>query len=208
MIERIRWLGHASFLILGEPRIYIDPWKLATTDEEADIILISHGHYDHFSAEDVAAIRGEATDVVCPRDVADQLDGPLITVAPGSKVSVREVLIEVLPAYNITSPYHPRSDLGLGFILTFEGGRRLYYAGDTDFTPEMAGLTDIEVALLPVGGRYTMDAEEAARAANTFRPRIVIPYHWGDIVGTHMDAERFAQAFAGETRILERDGRS
>ncbi|MEE9304698.1 MAG: MBL fold metallo-hydrolase [bacterium] len=206
MLERIRWLGHASFLIAGEPSVYIDPWKLATT-EEADIVLISHSHYDHFSAADVSEIRGETTEVVCPRDVADQLSGRVTTVAPGSRVSVRDVLIEVLPAYNVTSSFHPRGDLGLGFVLTFEGGRRLYYAGDTDFIPEMAGLKDVDVALLPVGGRYTMDAEEAARAANTFRPRVVIPYHWGDIVGTRQDAERFSQAFAGETRILEEDGR-
>ncbi|MCH7921544.1 MAG: MBL fold metallo-hydrolase [Nitrospinae bacterium] len=204
MLERIRWLGHASFLISGEPRIYIDPWKLTTT-EEADIILISHSHYDHFSAEDVAAIRGEATEVVCPRDVADQLAGKVTTVAPGSRVSLRGVPIEVLPAYNITRPHHPRSDLMVGFVLTLDG-QRLYYAGDTDFTHEMTALGAIDVALLPVGGRYTMDAEEAAEAANTFRPRVAIPYHWGDIVGTRQDAERFAQSFTGETRILDEDG--
>ncbi|MFQ5893169.1 MAG: MBL fold metallo-hydrolase [Nitrospinota bacterium] len=205
MLERIRWLGHASFLIAGEPRIYIDPWKLTTT-EEADIILISHSHSDHFSPEDVAKIRGEATEVVCPRDVADQLTSRSVPVAPGSRLSIRRVFIEVLPAYNVTRPYHPRSDLMLGFILTL-GTERLYYAGDTDFTPEMAALSAIDVALLPVGGHYTMDAEEAALAANAFRPRVAIPYHWGDIVGTRQDAERFAERFTGETRILEKDGR-
>lgn len=203
MLDRIRWLGHASFLIEGEPRIYIDPWKLSGA-EEADLVLISHSHYDHCSPKDVEKIQGEETEIVCPQDAAAQLSGRITTVAPGSKVSVQGVLIEALPAYNVKRPYHPRSDLSVGFVLTLEG-RRLYYAGDTDFTPEMAALTDIEVALLPVGGRFTMDAEEAAEAANAFRPRVAIPYHWGDIVGSRDDAERFAELFAGESRILEEE---
>lgn len=204
MLDRIRWLGHASFVISGKPLIYIDPWKLKATAETADLVLISHNHYDHFSAEDLAHVRGRETEVVCPEDVASQIEGPVTVVAPGSRLAVGGAEVEVLPAYNVKRPFHPRSDLMLGFVVTLEA-KRLYYAGDTDFTPEMAGLTGIDVALLPVGGRYTMDAEEAAEAANVFRPRVAVPYHWGDIVGTRKDAERFAELFEGETRILEQE---
>jgi L-ascorbate metabolism protein UlaG (beta-lactamase superfamily) len=206
MLDRIRWLGHASFVISGKPLIYIDPWKLEVSEESADLVLISHSHYDHFSKEDLAMVRSEETEVVCPGDVASELEGPVAVVTPGSRLSLGGAEVEVLPAYNVKRPFHPRSDLMLGFVVMLEG-KKLYYAGDTDFTPEMAALTDIEVALLPVGGRFTMDAEEAAEAANVFRPRVAIPYHWGDIVGSIEDAERFARLFKGETRILEQKGR-
>lgn len=200
VLERIRWLGHASFAIKGEPLIYIDPWKLGAEEEVADLIFISHAHHDHFSPEDVALIRGEETDVVCPKDVASNLEGRATVVAPGSRLALKGVEIEVLPAYNVKASFHPRSDEMLGFVLTIEG-KRLYYAGDTDFTPEMGALSGIDVALLPVGGRYTMDAAEAAEAANAFRPRVAVPYHWGDIIGSRADAERFAELFEGETHI-------
>lgn len=204
VLERIHWLGHASFAITGEPLIYIDPWKIGGEEEVADLILISHAHHDHFSPEDVARIRGEETDVVCPKDVASNLEGSITAVAPGSRLTLKGVEIEVLPAYNVKASFHPRSDVMLGFVLSVEG-KRLYYAGDTDFTPEMAVLSGIEVALLPVGGRFTMDAEEAAGAANAFRPRVAIPYHWGEIIGSRADAERFAELFEGETRILGKE---
>lgn len=202
MIERIRWLGHASFAVEGEPLIYIDPWKLGPSEAKAGVVLISHSHYDHFSAEDIAKIADGETEVVCPSDVASKLSLRATSVVPGSRVSLKGVEVEVLPAYNLKKPFHPRSDLMLGFVVSL-GGQRLYYAGDTDFTPEMAALADIDVALLPVGGRFTMDAEEAAEAAEAFRPKVAVPYHWGDIVGSREDAERFARLYGGETRILE-----
>jgi L-ascorbate metabolism protein UlaG (beta-lactamase superfamily) len=204
MLERIRWLGHASFIITGEPLIYIDPWKLGAAEGVADLILISHSHSDHFSPEDVAKVLSEHTEVICPGDVAAELEGRATVVTPGGRLSVLGVDIEVLPAYNVRRAFHPRSDLIVGYVVTL-GGKRLYYAGDTDLTPEMAALTDIEVALLPVGGRFTMDAEEAAEAANAFRPRVAVPYHWGDIVGTRQDAEQFASLFEGTTHILEQE---
>lgn len=202
MIERIRWLGHASFAVEGEPLVYIDPWKLGPGEGKADLVLISHSHHDHFSQEDVSKIATGETEVLCPADVASKMSGRSTTVVPGSRVSIKGLEVEVLPAYNLKKPFHPRSDLMLGFVVTLEG-QRLYYAGDTDFTPEMAALADIDVALLPVGGRFTMDAEEAAEAAEAFRPKVVVPYHWGDIVGSRKDAELFARLFGGETRILE-----
>jgi L-ascorbate metabolism protein UlaG (beta-lactamase superfamily) len=200
MIDNIQWLGHATFKITGTKIIYIDPWKLEK-DDSADVILISHDHFDHLAVEDVEKIRGDKGIIVTNPEGAKKFSGDVKTLTPGGKVNIDDVLIETIPAYNINKDFHPRKDDGLGFIIN-TGGQRIYYAGDTDVTPEMKALTDIDVALLPVGGTYTMTAEEAAEAANAFKPKIAVPYHWGDIVGSKGDAEKLKELFEGETRIL------
>ena len=200
MIEKVQWLGHATFKITDQKIIYIDPWKVKKEDS-ADIILISHAHYDHLAAEDVEKVKGDKGVIVTNAECASKLSGEVKILAPGGKVSIDDVLIETIPAYNINKDFHPRSDDGLGFIINISG-KRIYYAGDTDVTPEMKALTNIDIALFPVGGTYTMTAEEAAGAANAFRPKIAVPYHWGDIVGSRSDAEKFQGLFQGETRIL------
>ena len=200
MIEKVQWLGHATFKITDQKIIYIDPWKVKKEDS-ADIILISHAHYDHLAAEDVEKVKGDKGVIVTNAECASKLSGEVKILAPGGKVSIDDVLIETIPAYNINKDFHPRSDDGLGFIINISG-KRIYYAGDTDVTPEMKALTNIDIAFLPVGGTYTMTAAEAAEAANAFKPKIAVPYHWGDIVGSRSDAEKFQGLFQGETRIL------
>jgi len=200
MIENIKWLGHATFKIVNKKVIYIDPWKVKEKDS-ADIILVSHSHFDHLSIEDVEKVRGEGGIVVTTSDSASQLSGDVRTLAPGAKINIDDILIEGVPSYNIGKDFHPRNNNWLGFIITING-KRIYYAGDTDATPEMKMLTNIDIALLPVGGTYTMTCKEAADAANAFKPKIAVPYHWGDIVGSKSDAEKFKELFEGETRIL------
>lgn len=200
MIDNIQWLGHATFKIIGAKTIYIDPWKLEKGDS-ADIILISHDHFDHLAVEDVEKIRGDKGIIVTNHACAKKFSGDVKTLTPGGRVNIDDVLIETIPAYNTNKDFHPRKDDGLGFIINM-GGQRIYYAGDTDVTPEMKALTDIDVALLPVGGTYTMTAAEAAEAANAFKPKIAVPYHWGDIVGSKGDAEKLKELFEGETVIL------
>jgi L-ascorbate metabolism protein UlaG (beta-lactamase superfamily) len=200
MIENLQWLGHATFKITDKKIIYIDPWKVKKKDS-ADIILISHSHYDHLAVGDIEKVKGDKGVIVTNAECASKLSGEVKTVVPGGRVTIDSVLIETIPAYNINKNFHPRSDDGLGFIINISG-KRIYYAGDTDVTPEMKALTDIDIALLPVGGTYTMTAEEAAGAANAFRPKIAVPYHWGDIVGSRNDAEKFQKLFQGEARIL------
>lgn len=200
MIENIIWLGHATFKIVNKKVIYIDPWKVKEKDS-ADIILVSHSHFDHLSIEDVEKVRGEGGIVVTTSDSASQLSGDVRTLAPGAKINIDDILIEGVPSYNIGKDFHPRNNNWLGFIITVNG-KRIYYAGDTDVTPEMKMLTNIDIALLPVGGTYTMTCKEAADAANAFKPKIAVPYHWGDIVGSKSDAEKFKELFEGETRIL------
>jgi len=199
VLENIKWLGHASFVIEAEKIIYIDPWKLKD-GEPADIILITHDHYDHCCPEDVQKIQKSDTVIVTTPDAATKLKGDVRTVKPGDRLTINGVDIEALPAYNLRKQFHPKENNWVGFIVTI-GGTRIYHTGDTDFIPEMKDVKT-DIALVPVGGTYTMDAEEAAKAVNTFMPKVAIPMHWGDIVGSEKDAQRFQELAQCEVRIL------
>ncbi|MCK4417690.1 MAG: MBL fold metallo-hydrolase [Candidatus Latescibacteria bacterium] len=191
MLENIYWLGHASIKISAEKLIYIDPWKLGKDEPTADLILITHGHYDHCSPEDVQKISGEQTTIVCPPDCGAELSGNIETMRPGERLTVEGVEIEAVPAYNVNKSFHPRANGWVGYIIT-AGGKRIYHAGDTDLIPEMEQVK-ADVVLLPIGGIYTMDAREAAKAAKKINPQVAIPIHWGDIVGSAQDAEKFRE---------------
>jgi L-ascorbate metabolism protein UlaG (beta-lactamase superfamily) len=201
VLEGITWLGHDSFRIKApEGVIYIDPWKVRSV-EPADLILITHEHHDHCSAEDVKKLRKPDTTIVTVAQVAKQLKGDVRTVKPGDTLTVKGVKIEAVPAYNPAKQFHPKAAGHVGFIIT-AGGRRIYHAGDTDVIPEMANI-QADVALLPVGGKYTMTASEAAQAANLIKPKVAVPMHWGDIIGTRADAEAFKKASKVPVEILQ-----
>ena len=201
LLENVHWLGHASFRLLGEKVVYIDPYQLRTT-QPADIILITHGHSDHCSPGDVSKIRGPNTVIVAAGDCASKLGGEVRSIKAGEKIVVQGVSIEAVPAYNIGKSYHPKEAGGVGYIVTLNGVR-IYHAGDTDHTPEMDAVR-ADVALLPAGGTYTMDAREAAEAANAIKPQVAVPMHWGTVVGSRADAEQFVQLCQVPARILER----
>lgn len=199
-IEGLEWLGHASFLLkMGGKVIYFDPWKIAG-GEKADLILITHSHYDHFSVEDVKKVATEQTSIVATPDCKG-LPGSVKHVKPGDFLTIGDVTVEAVPAYNLNKDFHPKKNQWVGYVVTV-AGKRIYHAGDTDAIPEMFGLKNIDIALLPVSGVYVMTAEEAAKAANVFQPATVVPMHWGDIVGGKNDAEYFASLFSGSTVIL------
>lgn len=201
MLEGITWLGHASFRIEGpEGVVYIDPWKLED-GPKADLILVTHDHYDHCVPEDIKKITKVGTSIVTTASCANKLTGDVRTVKAGDKITVKGIAIEVVPAYNIGKTFHPKTAGGVGYIITI-GGRRIYHAGDTDLIPEMSAI-QTDVALLPVGGTYTMTAEEAADAANRIKPAVAVPMHWGDIVGSRADAERFKALAKVPVQILE-----
>lgn len=201
MLEGITWLGHASFRIEGpEGVVYIDPWKLKD-GPKADLVLVTHDHYDHCVPEDIQKIAKAETSIVTTASCANKLTGDVHTVKAGDKITVKGVAIEVVPAYNIGKDFHPKAAGGVGYIITV-GGRRIYHAGDTDLIPEMSTIR-ADVALLPVGGKYTMTAEEAAEAANRIKPTVAVPMHWGDIVGSRADAERFKTLAKVPVQILE-----
>lgn len=201
MLENITWLGHDSFRIKDDKVIYIDPWQLED-GEPADLILVTHDHYDHFSLEDIQRIRTDDTVVVTIAASARKLTGPVRTVKAGDKLTVRGIDIEVVPAYNINKRFHPQGAGHVGFIVTV-GGQRIYHAGDTDFIPEMKDI-EADIALLPVSGTYVMTAEEAAKAAEAIQPKVAVPMHYGSIVGSVQDAQRFKELCPVEVRILEK----
>lgn len=203
MLENISWLGHAAFKISDAPLVYIDPWKLSGRDR-ADLILITHSHYDHCSSEDVNKLRKETTVVVAPADCSGKLECDVRAISPGTKLAVGDVQVTAVPAYNVDKQFHPKSSKWVGFVVEI-GGKRIYHAGDTDFVHEMKELKDlaIDVALLPVGGTYTMDAAQAADAANAIQPKVAVPMHFGTIVGGVSDAERFKQLCKVPVEILK-----
>ena len=193
MSVQIQWIGHASFR-LADARdvVYIDPWKLTPAQPDATVVFVSHSHFDHCSPDDVSKIASAQTQVVAPPDTAGRFPSGR-GISPGGHVTIGDVTIDAVAAYNIGKDFHPKGNRWLGAVITLSGVR-VYYAGDTDQVPEMGDLTEIDVALLPVGGTYTMDPREAAAACRAIAPRIAVPYHWGDIVGGRQDADTFAQA--------------
>jgi L-ascorbate metabolism protein UlaG (beta-lactamase superfamily) len=195
----IHWLGHASFRIEdGATQIYIDPWKVPANSPKADVIFITHAHYDHFSVEDIARIRKDTTAFLATKDVAHQIKGTVIAVTAGEIYNVGELKVRTVPAYNLKKQFHPKQSNWVGYIISLSTEQKIYHSGDCDFMPEMKSVVT-DYALLPIGGTYTMSAKEAAEAANAFKPRAVIPMHWGDIVGGPADLEEFRRLFKGET---------
>ena len=202
MRVEITWLGHASVMIEGAGlHIYVDPWKLKGDLPVADIVLVTHDHYDHYSEDDIRRIKAEDTVVVCSskRPLVDEV------MLPGDNRVIKGVKIEAVPAYNIKKDFHPRANNWVGYMVDLDG-MRIYHAGDTDRIPEMKGL-GVDVAILPVGGTYTMDAEDAIAAIGDIKPRHVIPIHFGDIVGSKADAERLLQAKTASIHILDPGGK-
>ncbi|MCM8758249.1 MAG: MBL fold metallo-hydrolase [Candidatus Omnitrophica bacterium] len=190
MEENIRWLGHSSILIEMEGKnIYVDPWKIK--QGKADLILITHSHYDHCSPEDVNKIATEKTTIIATSDSLEKITkGIKKTISPGTEIDLGWVKIVGVPAYNINKQFHPKSNNWVGYVIKFSD-TSIYIAGDTDFIPEMKKIK-ADIVIVPVGGTYTMNAQEAASAVNTIKPKIAIPIHFGDIVGSKADAEKFA----------------
>jgi L-ascorbate metabolism protein UlaG (beta-lactamase superfamily) len=205
---KVHWLGHDGFVLQGSKTVVIDPLK-AKGDYKADVLLISHEHTDHLNEEDIRRFTNNSTTIIAPRIC----EGPLKQfsmekrfLAPGSKLDVKGVEVETVPAYNLNKfrepgrVFHPKADGRVGYVLTLDGVR-FYHSGDSDATPEMKSL-DVDVAFLPVSGTYVMTAEEAAEAAKAMKAKVVIPMHFGAIVGSRADAERFKQLVGG-TRTVE-----
>jgi len=197
LTANIHWLGHDSFRIEGEGLvIYLDPYKLKE-GPKADLILISHDHQDHASPADVAKIRKPDTVIVTIAKAAEKLTGEIKTVKPGDEWMVKGVKIKAIPAYNVNKfrspgmPFHSKEAGHVGYVLTVKGVR-IYHTGDSDFISEMKGLAP-DVALLPVSGIYVMTAEEAVEAAAAIHPKVAIPMHVGEGIGSLADAQRFKE---------------
>ena len=196
-LKGIEWLGHAGFRIRTRAGVvYIDPYRVEDAPP-ADLILITHDHFDHFSRDDVLRLAGRRTTAIGPATVMEQLKGRTVSVLPGESVEIDELEVQALPAYNTNKldssgkPFHAREAGWLGFVLR-DGARRIYHSGDTDVIPEMDQAAGVDVALLPVSGTYVMSPPEAAEAARRIDPGVAVPMHWGTVIGTREDAEAFA----------------
>lgn len=197
----LQWLGHASFKICHEDAVvYIDPWRIEDSPHDATVVLVSHSHYDHFCPEDIAKVSGPETKLVASADVIEkEKNGEMLM--PGMTVDLGAVQVSGVAAYNPGKQFHPKANNWLGFVIEVDS-KRIYYAGDTDLTDEMKPLKGIDAALLPAGGTYTMNADEAAEATRYIKPKMAIPYHWGQIVGARADAEKFAAEADCEVKVL------
>jgi L-ascorbate metabolism protein UlaG (beta-lactamase superfamily) len=197
---KFHWTGHDGYRLVaaaGGKTIYIDPYQMQQqARNDADIVLVSHNHFDHLSMDDLKKIIKKDTAIVAARECAEQLK-PLglevIQVAPGDRATVKGIEIEAVAAYNTNKTFHPKGDGKVGFVVTLDG-LRIYHAGDTDDIPEMSQIKP-DVALVPVSGTYVMTADEAARAVNEkIKPKMLaIPMHYAAIVGSEKDAARFKE---------------
>ena len=220
----LKWLGHSGFLIApkvlsGEGKIiYIDPYNIKDDSEKADLILITHSHYDHCSVADMRKIIKEGTKIFMTADCQSKIARfdvgiKMEVVEPGKELVFENVHISTLPAYNLDKPFHSKEEGWVGYLLKINNVL-IYHAGDTDVIPEMQKLTGYKqsdkklIALLPVGGRFTMSAEEAVEAAKLIKPSLAIPMHWGSVVGTEDDAKEFCELCREENincKILEKE---
>ena len=213
LIDAVEWLGHSGFRVrAARTTIYIDPYRVAADAAPADLILVTHGHYDHFSPRDIEAIWHKGTWLMAPAAVAEQVGGRVMSIAPGEVIDpefAQRVSVRAVAAYNTSKRdaegrlFHPREAGWIGFEVNVRG-QRLYHSGDTDVIPEMDDVAGVDIALLPVSGTYVMTAPEAAEAARRIQPRVAVPMHWGEHIGSEDDARVFAEKAPVEVQILER----
>ncbi len=197
MTDRIEVFTHSSIRIKGNSTtIYIDPFKIREEFRDADYVFITHQHYDHFSIEDILKVATKDTILVVPESMVDDAKEierrvkEIVTVRPGESKEISGLSVEAIPAYNNIKPFHPKRAGWVGYILTVDG-KRIYIAGDTGLTRESKHVK-CDIALVPIGGTYTMDARKAADLINTIKPEVVIPIHYGSVVGKPHDADTFA----------------
>ena len=181
---RLKWLGHASWKIkAGGKTIYVDPYQ-GEYDEKADLILSTHSHTDHCDPSKIRMVKADKTVIVAPADCAAKIGASVKSLKPGEKAAFGEVTVEAVEAYNVKRfrspgvPFHPKG-LGVGYLIR-SGGKTVYHVGDSDFIPEMKDLKDVDLLLIPSGGTYTMDNEDAAEATVVIHPKTAVPIHIWD----------------------------
>lgn len=205
MTENIEVFTQSSIRITdGDFRIYVDPFQMREAPKDADFILITHDHYDHFSPEDIEKVSNGKSVLVVPAKMIPQAEklssnvGEIHSVMPGEHYGISGLEFDTVAAYNNLKPYHPKSAGWVGYILQIDG-QRIYIAGDTDMNRDNRDVK-CDVALVPIGGKFTMDAKKAAEFINTIRPSVAIPTHYGSIVGKKEDADVFAASVKSPIR--------
>lgn len=191
LLDRLRWLGQSGFLLQDRRTVYIDPWNIPEGLPKADLVLITHAHYDHYSPADIERVSTPETVLAGPRECVTHHKGNQLPLQLGETRDILGVRVQVVQAYNLKKPYHHRDRAGFGYVVETMGAS-IYHAGDTDLTPELSAVR-CDVALLPVGGIYVMDAAEAFEAAKALKPKAAVPMHFGSLAGKVSDAQRFEQ---------------
>ncbi len=209
MIDKIEVFTQSSIRIKDRiGTIYVDPFQMREEPHDADYVLITHPHYDHFSVDDIRKVIKDSTILVVPASMEDDAGElarevkNIVALAPGVYKEVSGLEIQTIPAYNNLKPFHPKRAEWLGYILKIDN-KRVYIAGDTGVTKE-ARQVKCDIALVPIGGTYTMDAKKAADLINTIRPIAVIPTHYGNVVGKPDDAKTFAKLVKSPIRVVEK----
>ncbi|MHC4569214.1 MAG: MBL fold metallo-hydrolase, partial [Planctomycetota bacterium] len=197
----VQWLGHSTVKIWTEDFVvYVDPERVPQSLQDANLVCVTHTHGDHYSPSDIARVSNAQTQFIGPPDVVQRY-GSGQAITPGQTIDLDGISVTAVPSYNTNKPNHPRANNWVGFVIEL-GSKRIYVAGDTDLIDEMQALQDIDVAFLPAGGTYTMNAVEAAEATGFIRPGLAIPYHWGQNVGTLSDAQTFVERARSAALIL------
>ena len=198
MLNNIECLGHATIKMSDSDKIiYIDPYNIGESNSNADLIFVTHSHYDHFSEEDILKVKKENTKIIVTEDLYQKTlelgfeEENITTVKPSEEYQIENIKFSTVSSYNVNKKFHPKENNWVGYIIEINNVK-YYIAGDTDITEDNKKIK-CDVAFLPVGGTYTMTAEEAAELANTIQPKIVVPIHYGSIVGTQEDAEKFKE---------------
>ena len=204
MLEDIEVLYHSCIRMNKEKMIYIDPYHIGKNYNDADMIFITHDHYDHYSEEDIDKVRKNNTIFIVPENLLNKLikkgmnDENIITLDPGDAEKIDGIKVEAIHSYNIDKTFHPKENNWLGYVIEIDGVR-YYIAGDTDITEENKKIK-CDVAFVPVGGTYTMNFSEAAQLINIIKPKIAVPIHYGSVVGTKQDATDFIKLLYPTTK--------
>lgn len=197
MIDNIKCLGHSSIKIINDKVIYIDPYNLKESNNDADIIFITHSHYDHFSINDINIIKKDNTIIVITEDVYNEVlklgfkESNIIKVLPNNNYIIDNIKFNTIPSYNINKSFHPKDNNWVGYLIEIDN-IKYYIPGDTDLIEEAKEIK-CDILFVPIGGTYTMDYIEASILTNIIKPKIVIPIHYGSIVGSKIDADRFKE---------------
>lgn len=202
LLEGITWFRGSSVRIRRAGlEIHVDPLGL-TESSAADVVLLTHPHYDNFSEADIARVRKPGTVLVAPASMKKLVTDADHFMRPGDMLQLEGFDILAVPAHNVDKKFHTAEQGWLGYVFTFDGAT-YYHAGDTDFLPSMFGIR-CDVAFLPCGGHYTMGVADAAKAAAACGARVIVPIHWGEPHGSLEDVERLRDLFSGEVRVLDR----
>lgn len=194
MLENVEVFTQSSICIHGNKKVYFDPYQVPKDFHDADFILITHAHYDHFSVEDILKVKKDDTVFVAPMDVIEKVQtifssNQMYAVEPNQTLEIENLSIHTVPAYNVAKTYHPQAASWVGYVIRLDGVT-YYDAGDTDALKENESIS-CDVAFVPIGGTFTMDWQEASQFVNCLHPKMVVPIHYGSIVGSKEDEVHF-----------------